>query len=519
RFQIRNGQKYGKDHILKLLADYIKPIPLIPFGYKVSKDEATFIVDDHRTAEELSNADRRITISDGWKMSVNVRSFTPFIEIDDKLSTLIKNVMSSRYDMYNKSLNLSQFHADPALMAEGVFCPLNRPNVMIAVMGMIGGIVPDLTILDISENKINVTEHLKIMVDKIPSLKSLHIGANKLRDIKQLDCLKGLPLEEIILDGNSLCDKFTDRDMYIRAVRQRFPKVIKLDKVDLPPPILFDIEDEGKLPKSQASFMCDISGSELVRQFLQQYYQIYDSDSRQPLTQAYHDQAQFSMDVFNQQGENYSVGAYLHESRNLLRVIHIDKRMRLLKKGQQTVVDFLKTLPQTEHDPGSFTVDLVLFSPQIIEVCVCGVFREASKKNLTRSFNRVFIIVPVGSGCCIINEHLTILPATQEQIKVYIIPSMLPVYTKAFKTREVTPVCPIGSGLPEVIQPMAAPAGVLLDVATRQQMVTALSLKTEMNLMWSEKCLAETNWSFDQAVFAFSELHKQGKIPPEAFLK
>lgn len=33
------------------------------------------------------------------------------------------------------------------------------------------------------------------------------------------------------------------------------------------------------------------------------------------------------------------------------------------------------------------------------------------------------------------------------------------------------------------------------------------------------RCLEETNWDFQRAVFIFTELHKQGTIPAEAFVK
>lgn len=33
------------------------------------------------------------------------------------------------------------------------------------------------------------------------------------------------------------------------------------------------------------------------------------------------------------------------------------------------------------------------------------------------------------------------------------------------------------------------------------------------------RCLEETNWNFERAGYIFTELHKQNKIPPEAFEK
>lgn len=216
KISVRNGHKYDKEYLLKLLAGFIKPCPMIPYLFKISRDETSFIVEDHRAAQELAHADRKITANDGWKLFIRVRPVTPLVEVDTKLSTAIKGVMSTRYNTELKALNLSKFHSDGLFVNQEIFCPLNRPNIMMAVLDIIGEIIPDLIALDLSENKLNVTEHMKLMVEKCPNVKMLHLGNNKLRDVKQLDSLKGLPLEEIILDGNSLCDRFTEKETYIR---------------------------------------------------------------------------------------------------------------------------------------------------------------------------------------------------------------------------------------------------------------------------------------------------------------
>lgn len=52
---------------------------------------------------------------------------------------------------------------------------------------------------------------------------------------------------------------------------------------------------------------------------------------------------------------------------------------------------------------------------------VTGIFRELESGQKTpplRSFSRVLIIVPAGSGFCIINEQLHITNATEAQSKV-----------------------------------------------------------------------------------------------------
>lgn len=73
---------------------------------------------------------------------------------------------------------------------------------------------------------------------------------------------------------------------------------VKKDGVVLPRPIMFDVADEGvKLPPSQRIFVANPKAQEIASQFLQQYFMIFDSESRQPLLDAYHEHSCFSMTI------------------------------------------------------------------------------------------------------------------------------------------------------------------------------------------------------------------------------
>lgn len=139
--------------------------------------------------------------------------------------------------------------------------------------------------------------------------------------------------------------------------------------MDLPPPIGFDISEEAKLPDPQQTFLCSPDGQEVVRQFLEQYFLLYDSESRQPLLNAYHQFALFSMTMaypYSPYGQNKKGGSWLewyaNDNRNLLRVIDADRRLKLLLQGQGSIITFLEEMPDTKHDVHSFTVDLSLFT-------------------------------------------------------------------------------------------------------------------------------------------------------------
>lgn len=47
--------------------------------------------------------------------------------------------------------------------------------------------------------------------------------------------------------------------------------------MELPKVISFDVGEEAKLPPSTASFFCNAQGQEIVKAFIKEYFQIYDS--------------------------------------------------------------------------------------------------------------------------------------------------------------------------------------------------------------------------------------------------
>ncbi|XP_044253832.1 nuclear RNA export factor 1-like [Tribolium madens] len=498
------GNKYEKSFILKTLLEKIQPLPLWPITWSVNGTTATFYVDEFKVAEKLHDLDRQIQMPDGFRLLIKVSNGIPNVDVNSQMKEKIKLTMAKRYNAANKALDLTKFHADPDL--QDCFCALFKPIVFITVLEIIAENIPEIEAINLFDNKIANLSYLKKTNEKLPHLKILHVGNNKFKDLSMLDPFIGLPIIDIVLNGNPLCNKYKDQEAYIGEVRKRFPKVMKLDGIDLPPPISFDIQEETHLPTIQQTFLCNQEGESIVRQFLEQYFLIFDSENRQPLLQAYHESALFSMTMsypYGQRDKNASwLNWYTTDNRNLQKVQDPDRRHKLLKQGQVAVVSFLQEMPRSKHDIHSFTVDLVVFTPQMIVLTVTGMFKELKsghKVPPTRAFFRTLVIVPAGSGFCISNETLHITNATDEQAK------------NIFKTVvSAPPPTPVAS-------PVATPAPI--DEATKQQMVTAMAEQSNMNLEWSRRCLEETQWDFTRALSAFAGAQKQGLIPPEAFVK
>ncbi|XP_015510716.1 nuclear RNA export factor 1-like [Neodiprion pinetum] len=497
------GHKYQKDFVVKSLNSYISPDMFVPIMYKVLPNEAVFYVDDPNTADKLYNCDRKITTNDGFKIQVRVKPGFPQVEIDQTLRERMKLAMVKRYVQETNALDLSKFHQDPDLVTD-YFCALFRPLMLAAVIDIVAEHIPNLEALNLDGNKLAVIERLNILTKKLPKLKVLYIGENRIQEVSHLDVIKDLKLEELRLAGNPVCAKYKDRQTaYFSDVRKRFPRLLKLDGIILPPPIRFDVADEtASLPPTQRMYVVNTDAQAIAGQFLQQYFMIFDSDNRQPLLDAYHEQASFSMTVSYGSNGN-KLDSYLRENRNLFRLNDIERKRKLLKQGRLPVVSFISEMPKTKHDLDGFTMDLCLATETMMMIIVTGLFKELDgKKNPIRYFNRTFLIVPEGGGYCICNEQLHISHPTDEQEK------------KAFTVRQSQPS---SSSTPASTSSGTSVVTGISDEA-KQHMTIALSEKTKMNLEWSFKCLAEVQWDFNNALAAFQEFYTLGQIPPEAFL-
>ncbi|GIY46582.1 nuclear RNA export factor 1 [Caerostris extrusa] len=495
KITIPHGKKSGKGFILKSLQSLCE-CPFLPVNFQFVGNAAEFYVTDHNAAEQLKRLTRRITTPDGFKLiTITAKCAAPLVSIDAETEEALKTCMSSRYDTITHNLALSEFHKDPNLKAVGLYTPLNKPIVFNIVAKIIHDHIPEIETLDLSDNRLYSLDALSLLASDCKQLRSVILRNNKLRSVSELNHLKGLELKDLILDGNPLCDDFKDRTSYISAVRDRFPKLMTLDGYSLPAPIGFDLGPET-FPVSKKSCLPD-NVKDLVIQFLDQYYTIYDSGDRSKLLDAYHEQANFSLSLSKHSHKtNGSVlASYNLDNRNLLKVTDFSQRFKLLKQGRLSIVTALSDLPQTMHDPTSFSMDIFHISSWLMCFSVVGVFKEvgAEINNATlKTFYRTFVVVP--QVFVITNETLFIAHASQDQ------------QAKAFKVPAPTP------------SPSPAPSTEESTANEKQLLVLALSKQTGMNVDFSTKCLQENDWDFQKSVAIFLQLKEGGKIPSEAFI-
>ncbi|GAB0094938.1 Nuclear RNA export factor 1 [Sergentomyia squamirostris] len=515
------GQKYSKEVILKRLLDHIHPDIFVPHYYRVDADRCCFFVDEYETAQKLYNKPR-VQMSSGQALFMKIFPSVPNGTVDKNLKERMKNAMAKRYNSQTRCLDLTRFHADADF--SDIFVGLFRVSIMGAALDVIAENVPEIETLILTDNKIVNLTHFDTLARNCPNLRNLCLRNNRVTTSNTLENLKSLPLVELVLDGNPIKESLAHQ--YISEVRKRTPKLQILDGEALPPQIGFDVSSDEKLMPAKSSFLCDTNGETIVRQFLEQYFILFDSDNRQPLLDAYHEHATFSLTSYapNDDIPERGLKPYGFSNRNLLaRPGARGPNTRNVKNGRLPVVSYLSELPPTQHDLQSFGVDLSLFLPQMILLTITGIFREKRKNQSQplRSFQKSLLIVPSGSGFCIRNEMLHITDVTKHQTigafkpprDVTDAPGLMqpPPPHVAPQVAPIVPVTPV--------QAMPSTSGQHFDDVTKMQMVQTMAQKSTMNLDWSRKCLEETNWDFEKAAFVFSELHKQNKIPPEAFIK
>ncbi|KAL4236273.1 poly(A)+ mRNA export from nucleus [Mactra antiquata] len=504
------GKKAEKEFVLNSIKRLID-VPFVPTDYHFEEHNVVFHVNDKAAANAIRGVTKRITMPSGHKMNIIVKpSYPPVTVLSEEVIEKLKVCMSNRYDPVTKTLNLSSLHTDKDMVEAKYYISLARRQVMSNVVKIIKENIPELCSLDLSENKLMNVDDLSPLVPAAVDMKALKLSNNKITSIECLKRLKEWKLDVLCLDNNPLRDKFNDQSSYISAVRNIFPKVLKLDNLDLPPPITFDIEARTDLPKAKDNFFPSPEVQSVIVKFVKDYYMVYDSDDRTGLMGAYHDEALFSLSVAYNSAVSYkqtSLATYIDDSRNMAKAPKDGGRRQKLKlKSGNQVVSQLCLLPKTMHDPNTFMLDCGISTPVMMNFTVQGVFKETSTKSDNppiRAFSRTFVTVPGGSGMLIINDMLTITNPSQDQ------------RLSAFKNPAPTPS---SSPVPQTA-PVNNPFQGTGFTEIQQQMITSFMNDSRMNSEWSIKCLSQNDWSYEKAGQNFLELQQQGKIPQEAFNK
>ncbi|XP_006869180.1 PREDICTED: nuclear RNA export factor 2-like [Chrysochloris asiatica] len=490
------GRKYDKDWLLNSIQNHCS-VPIKPVDFHYVKMQAQFFVQDYCTASALKNASYKIRGEQNQKIRILVNHSTEPHSVQNKLSPeqmeQLKLTVNKRYDVFQKALDLQSLRFDPNLVNHDIDMILNRRSCMTVTLKIIEENFPELLSLNLCSNKLYQLNGLSDIIHKAPKVKILNLSKNKLKSVWELDKIKGMKLDELWLEGNPLCNNFSDHSTYVSAIRNSFPKLLCLDGQHLPQSLNVEMKTPDIMKPCKESYKGSEHLKNLLMNFLQKYYWTYDFGDRQDLVFAYHDEACFSLAIpfIPEDPVPSSLSKYSKGSRNLKKCKDPVLRIQFLKHTKHDIVDFLSVLPKTRHDLNSFLVDVCLQTEKMLCFSVSGLFSEVEGVHQPHvcTFTQTFIAIPANnSSLCIVNEQLSVNDGGPNKTQN----SSTPVPTS------------LSSSKPTLSE-------------EQENMVQAFAIQSGMKREWSLKCLEDNEWNYTIAGQVFTILKAEGTIPEEAF--
>ncbi|GJQ65379.1 hypothetical protein Trydic_g7489 [Trypoxylus dichotomus] len=487
---VENVGDLDRDAVLRTLMKFCQPWHFIPVHYESRNNIATFLLKNCGGAIQKLCSNSLVIVNPfnkdkPFKITIKL-CYASSNELKINIQINLTHILNKRFNQETGLLNLDNFAKDTDLEE---YCALSQPKLFFYILHLAKNI--QFKSLKLSNNDIESLQSMEALEGfKTPI--AVDLRNNNVKDISEIENMKHLQITELWLDGNPICDNYTEIT-YGKAMKDRLTKLEKLDGIN--------VQLTGFLP-FRRNFLCNFSGYDLVDQFLEHFFTLYDTQNRAIMADLYHKEALFSVTSMYIPGQNTSSTANLAEykklSRNLKHISDFSKTGQGLFMGSHQIIQTLCSLPLTEHDPYSFTADLIMHTETTAVLTVTGVFRESSNSLLESErlmgFCRTFVLLGRPNGeYSIINDMLNVTNATSIQA------------VRAFKNVRITRPLHIIIPTPQ-------------NEKEKSEMAETLTVITGMKSEWSRKCLEERKYVFKDALNLFIDLFKQDKIPKPAFL-
>ncbi|KAI0486026.1 hypothetical protein F4859DRAFT_468623 [Xylaria cf. heliscus] len=440
---------------------------------------------------------------------------TPLSSTAQELKEGLRSVLSSRYDVNAKLLNLSSLGEDPSLNQMGFFSGESTPEKMFrALMAVCDGLFKTaqakrdaVVSISLAGNNVNDVSQILSLTDTFPDIVNLDLSRNQFKDLKALQKWRHRlrSLQTLLLNENPI---EAANPNYRAEMVTWFPKLLNFSGTQVRTPEQIAAEEAASrpvpIPQSGPDFR-DISG--VGEGFITEFLTLYDADRHNLAAKYYDEQSTFSIAVNTQSPHARDVplpawGAYIKFSRNHMRINHPPSRQQRLFTGLNQIQALWQQLPPTQHPNLAAHLDRYLVDCHPIHgladptgqnplgvdgmiMTIHGDFEDqepGTTKTAKRSFSRTFILGPGAPGrnpIRVVSDMLSVNPFKN-----------LPTSTPTTQT---------------------ATAG----DQQKEQMLLELCKQTRMTPEYSRFCLDSTNWNFDQALATFHE--KKTQLPPEAF--
>ncbi|CAH2267374.1 jg27557 [Pararge aegeria aegeria] len=322
--------------------------------------------------------------------------------------SVLRQRLAMKYDGGKRELDLSEFTLKFDI-SHFIYFPLNRICNQKEILRIESEVDWEfLTELNLSRNRITSLEGFNLE-DTMPRLRILDLSHNYLDSIKPLLQCRQLPLIKLSLEGNPLCTDYTDPDRYLKVMKTIFSTLRELDGILI---IL-----KGEMPPVQKNY-CLEDAKAVVEKFLEVYFPLLDqsSDDRSNMHSMYSKKAVLTITYRNK----VRYDTKFKNARNLL----IKSRVLLegdydIVYGAANIVKLLTKWPNLQHDPSTFTVDVILHNDSSTIFSINGILKltaeSLAEDETMLAFTRTLhLFTKNGAEYKIINEMLYWDEPTQE---------------------------------------------------------------------------------------------------------
>lgn len=411
----------------------------------------------------------------------------------------LRTILSLRYDLESKFLNLSNLGEDPGLQSMGFFGSASGPEKMVkmfrALMAICDGIFKTakerregVSSVSLAGNNIDDVLQIMALSETFPELVNLDLSRNQFNDLKGLQKWRHRlrNIQTLLLNDNPI--EMADPN-YKAELMSWYPKLQNISGTQVRTPEQVAAAEAASrptpIPQRGPDFR-DIGG--IGEGFIKEFMQMYDIDRQALAAKYYDDQSTFSVAVNSRSPHRPDIQpptwtAYIKYSRNHTMITH--QRYQRLYTGTSYIQGIWQKLPPTRHPDLATEIDKYIIDCHPINgladptgqepngtsgmiITIHGEFEDQdpdTMKTAKRSFSRTLILgpgVPERNPIRVISDLLS--------LKVY---------------------NPFQQSSDEELQ--------------KQQMVLELSKQTSMTAEYSKLCLEGVNWNFEQALVAFSE--------------
>ncbi|KAK5624464.1 hypothetical protein RRF57_000180 [Xylaria bambusicola] len=443
------------------------------------------------------------------------RDSTPLSSTALEMKEQLRNVLSTRYDVNAKLLNLSTLGEDPTLNQMGFFRGEATPEKMFkALMAICEGLFKTpqakrdaVVSISLAGNNINDVSQILSLTDTFPDIVNLDLSRNQFKDLKALQKWRHRlrSLQTLLLNDNPI---EVANPNYKAEMVTWFPKLLNLSGIQVRTPEQVAATAAASRPTPIPQGGPDFRDINRVGEgFITEFLPLYDTDRQNLAAKYYDEQSTFSIAVNTHSPHEAGVplptwGDYIKFSRNHMKRNHAPARQQRLFTGASQIQALWNQLPPTQHPNLAAQFDKYIIdchpihgladpagqSPLGVDGMIMTVHGEfddqelGTTKTTKRSFSRTFVLGPGAPG----------------RNPIRVVSDMLSL--KAFKN---------------VPSPATTQATTVND-QQKQQMLLELSKQTGMTPEYSQFCLDGANWNFEQALASFHE--KRAQIPPQAFV-